>query len=239
MLCTQPIISNLASRCYSGGGVGWRQRVTVLSDVLPVPLLVQVLDLFGTMAFAVTGAFKAIEHKSDIVGVIILATITGVAGGVLRDIVFGRMPPLAIVNPLYLLITVATGVTIYFLYKVLKKHWNLFLKFDAIGLGVFTVIGATFAYNLFGLNFLAMAFAGLLTAIGGGILRDVFVNEIPIVFVKELYASASFLGVVIFFGLLAAGINLNVVAITSIVAATALRLLAMKYNWNLPQPKTE
>jgi uncharacterized membrane protein YeiH len=219
------------------GGVCWHYRVIVLSDLLPVPQLIQALDLFGTMAFAVTGAFKAIEHKSDIVGVIILATITGVAGGVLRDIVFGRIPPLAIVNPLYLIITVATGVVMFFLYHALKKHWNLFLKFDAIGLGVFTVIGATFAYNIFGLNFLAMAFAGLITAIGGGVLRDVFVNEVPIVFVKELYASASFVGVVIFFGLLAAGADLNIAAIPSIVAATALRLLAMKYNWNLPAPK--
>lgn len=210
----------------------------VLSDVaLPVPLLIQVLDLFGTMAFAVTGAFKAIEHKSDIVGIIILATITGVAGGVLRDIIFGRIPPVAVANPLYLIITVATGVALFFLYRMLKKHWNLFLKFDAIGLGVFTIIGATIAYNLMGLNFLAMAFAGVLTAVGGGILRDVFVNEIPIVFVKELYASASFVGVVIFFGLLAAGVDLNVATIPSIVAVTGLRLLAMKYNWNLPRPK--
>lgn len=209
-----------------------------MSDILPVPLLIQALDLFGTMAFAVTGAFKAIEHKSDIVGITILAIMTGVAGGVMRDVIFGRIPPLAIINPLYLIITVATAIAMFFLYRSLKKHWNLFLKFDAIGLGVFTVIGATFAYNLFGLNFLAMAFAGVLTAIGGGILRDVFVNEMPIVFVKELYASASFIGVVIFFGLLAAGIDLNVAAIPSIVAATALRLLAIKYNWNLPLPKT-
>jgi len=200
-------------------------------------LLVQILDLFGTAAFAVTGAFKAIEHKSDIVGIIILATMTGVAGGIIRDVIFGRIPPLAIINPLYLIISVATGVVIFFLYRMLKKHWNLFLKFDAIGLGVFTVIGATFAYNLFGLNFLAMAFAGVLTAVGGGILRDVFVNEVPIVFVKELYASASFIGVVIFFGLMAAGADLNLAAIPSIVAVTALRLLAMKYNWNLPRPR--
>lgn len=204
---------------------------------LPVPLLIQALDLFGTMAFAVTGAFKAVEHKSDIVGLIILATITGVAGGVLRDLVFGRIPPLAVINPYYLVITIATGIAIFFLYRALKKHWNLFLKFDAIGLGVFTVIGATIAYNLLGLNFLAMAFAGLLTAVGGGILRDVFVNEVPIVFVKELYASASFVGVVIFFGLLAGGVDLNVAAIPSIVAVTGLRLLAMRYNWNLPRPK--
>ena len=208
-----------------------------MSDILQVPLLIQVLDLFGTTAFAVTGAFKAIEHKSDIVGIIILATITGVAGGVIRDLVFGKIPPLAIVNPLYAIITVAAGVAMFFLYRVLKKHWNLFLKFDAIGLGVFTIIGATFAYNVFGLNFLAMAFAGVLTAVGGGILRDVFVNEVPIVFVKELYASASFIGVVIFFGLLSAGLDLNIAAIPSIVAATAVRLLAIKYNWNLPSAK--
>jgi len=200
-------------------------------------LRIQILDLFGTVVFAVTGAFKAIEHKSDLVGIVILATMTGVAGGVMRDLVFGRIPPLAIVNPLYVIITVATGVAMFFLYRALKKHWNLFLKFDAIGLGVFTIIGATFAYNVFGLNFLAMAFAGVLTAVGGGILRDVFVNEMPIVFVKELYASASFIGVVIFFGLLSAGLDLNVAAIPSIVAATALRLLAMKYNWNLPPVK--
>lgn len=213
--------------------------IAVSADsVLPVPLLVQALDLFGTMAFAVTGAFKAIEHKSDVVGIIILATITGVAGGVLRDIVFGRIPPLAVINPMYLVITTMTGVALFLLYGELKKHWNLFLKFDAIGLGIFTIIGATLAYNLLGLNFLAMAFAGLLTAVGGGILRDVFVNEVPIVFVKELYASASFVGIVIFFSLLAAGVKLDIAAIPSILAVTGLRLLAMKYNWNLPRPKT-
>jgi uncharacterized membrane protein YeiH len=212
----------------------------ILSDGgLTVLLLIQILDLFGTMAFAVTGAFRAIEHGSDIVGIIILATITGVAGGILRDIVFGRIPPLAIANPLYLIITVTTAVIIFFLYRILKKHRNLFLKFDAIGLGVFTVIGATFAYNLVGLNFLAMAFSGMLTAIGGGILRDVFVNELPIVFVKELYASASFVGVVTFFGLLVANFDFSVATVSSIAAATGLRLLAMRYNWNLPRAKAE
>lgn len=212
----------------------------ILSDGgLTVPLLIQILDLFGTMAFAVTGAFRAIEHGSDIVGIIILATITGVAGGILRDIVFGRIPPLAIVNPQYLIITVTTAVILFFLYRILKKQRNLFLKFDAIGLGVFTVIGATFAYKLVGLNFLAMAFSGLLTAIGGGILRDVFVNELPIVFVKELYASASFIGVVTFFSLLVANFDFNIAAVSSIAAATGLRSLAMRYNWNLPRAKAE
>lgn len=209
-----------------------------LSADLTVPLFIQALDLFGTAAFAVTGAFKAVEHKSDIVGVIFLATITGVAGGIMRDVVFGEFPPLAVSNPLYIIITTAAAVLIFLLYKVLKKHWNLFLKFDAIGLGVFTIIGVTVAYNLSGLNFLAMAFAGLITAVGGGILRDVFVNEVPIVFVKELYASASFVGVILMFVLLSAGLNVNIAAIPCIAAVTALRLLAIRFNWNLPRPKT-
>ncbi len=210
-----------------------------MSDILlSVPVLIQILDLFGTMAFAVTGAFKAIEHKSDIVGIIILSTITGVAGGVIRDIIFGKFPPTVVINPLYLVVTVVTGIVIFILYPSIKIHWNLFLKFDAVGLGVFTIIGASIAYNIFGLNFLTMAFAGVLTAVGGGILRDVFVNEVPLVFVKELYASTSFIGVIILFVMLVMGINLYSATIPSILAVTSIRLLAMKYNWNLPRART-
>jgi uncharacterized membrane protein YeiH len=199
--------------------------------------LIYAFDLFGTMAFAVTGAFKAIEHKSDIVGIIILSIITGVAGGTIRDIIIGRFPPNSISDPTYIGICVASGVTLFFLYPYLQKHWNLFLKFDAIGLGVFSITGATFAYNVFGLNFLAIVFAGILTAVGGGILRDVFVNEVPIVFVKELYATASFVGVVIFYGLLVTQVPLYAASIIGITATTLLRLVAMKYNWNLPRAR--
>lgn len=204
---------------------------------LPVQATVLVLDLFGTMAFAVTGAFKAIEHKADIVGIIILATITGVAGGTLRDTVMGHFPPHSISDPYYVIITVTTGFVIFFLYQKMQKHWNLFLKFDAIGLGVFTAIGATFAYEAYGMNFLAIAMAGMVTAVGGGILRDMFVNEVPMVFVKELYASASFLGVLVFYIVLSIDSNLGIATIASIVVTTVLRLVAMKYNWNLPKAR--
>jgi len=123
----------------------------------PVLLFIYVLDLFGTMAFAVTGAFKAIEHKADIIGIIILATITGVAGGTIRDIILGKFPPNSLIDPAYVIISVFTGIAIFWWFSHLKKHWNVFLKFDAIGLGVFTIIGATFAYQIFGLNFLAIS----------------------------------------------------------------------------------
>ena len=201
----------------------------------PAEVFIYVLDLFGTMAFAVTGAFKAIEKKFDIVGIIILATITGLAGGTIRDIIIGKVPPNSIADPAYIAITIATGFVIFLLFSRLKKHWNLFLKFDAIGLGVFTIIGATFAYNIFGLNFLAIAFAGIVTAIGGGILRDVFVQDTPIIFVKELYASASFIGVVVFYFILVLDGSLYLATILGIIITTGLRMVAMKFNWNLPR----
>ena len=197
---------------------------------------IYVLDLFGTVAFAITGAFKAIEKKFDIIGILVLATITGVAGGTIRDVILGRVPN-SIVDPTYVIVTIASGITIFFLYSRLKKHWNLFLKFDAIGLGVFTIIGATFAYNIFGLNFLAILLAGVLTAAGGGILRDIFVNQVPIVFVKEFYLSASFIGIVIFSIILYFTNELYYATIVGIALTSLLRLIAMKYNWNLPKVK--
>jgi uncharacterized membrane protein YeiH len=203
---------------------------------IPGQVFIYILDLFGTMAFAVTGAFKAIEHKTDIVGILLLATITGVAGGTIRDVVMGQFPN-SLSDPTYVIITVLSGLSIFFLYSHLKKHWNLFLKFDAIGLGVFTIIGATFAYNLVGLNFLAIMLGGMLTAVGGGILRDVFVIQVPIVFVKEFYISASFIGITVFYLTLYFGGELYSATILGITLTTTLRLIAMKFNWNLPKAK--
>ena len=190
------------------------------------------------MAFAVTGAFKAIEHKADIVGIIILATITGVAGGTIRDVILGKDLPNSLIDPSYVIITVVSAIIIFLLHSKMKKHWNVFLKFDAIGLGVFTVIGATFAYNMFGMNFLVIVLSGMLTAIGGGILRDVFVSQTPIVFVKELYASASFLGAAVFYIVILFTNDIYAGTISGLLLATGLRMVAMKYNWNLPKVKS-
>ena len=190
------------------------------------------------MAFAVTGAFKAIEHKADIVGIIILATITGVAGGTIRDVILGKDLPNSLIDPSYVIITVVSAIVIFLLHSKMKKHWNIFLKFDAIGLGVFTVIGATFAYNMFGMNFLVIVLSGMLTAIGGGILRDVFVSQTPIVFVKELYASASFLGAASFYLIILLTNDVYAGTISGLLLATGLRMVAMKYNWNLPKVKS-
>ena len=104
-------------------------------------------------------------------------------------------------------------------------------------MGVFTVIGASIAYSIFGPNLLLVSIGGLITATGGGILRDVLVNEIPLVFVRELYATASFVGVVVFFVLIILS-DPVMAAISGIISSTGIRLIAIKYKWNLPKART-
>ncbi len=202
----------------------------------PIDGFISILDYLGTIAFAVTGASKAISHKADIFGIIVLATVVGVAGGITRDVIFGRFPT-AFSDPIYISITVVVGVVMFFLYTKFRSKMNIWLVFDAIGLGVFSILGASIAYQVVGMEFLPMLFGGMITAIGGGILRDVFVREIPIVFVKEVYAVASIIGIVVFYGILNAGVDIQIASVIGIVVATGTRLLAMKYHWNLPKVK--
>ena len=163
-----------------------------------------------------------------------MATVVGVAGGITRDVIFGRFPN-AFSDPIYIGLTVAVGIAMFFLYTRFKSKMETWLVFDAVGLGVFSIIGASIAHQVVGMEFLPMLLAGVITAIGGGILRDVFVREIPIVFVKEVYAVASVIGIVVFYAILSSGVEIQVASIIGIVVTTAIRLLAMKYKWNLPK----
>lgn len=208
--------------------------MSITIDILSLWNLIQFLDLFGTMAFAVTGALKAVEHKLDIFGVIFLAAITGLAGGIIRDVVLGKIPPSGISEISYVSIAIVTAIAVFFLYPRIKGQMGLFLTFDAVGLGVFTIIGATIALNIYGFNVLLMVFAGMITAIGGGIIRDALVNETPLVFRKELYASISFVGVLLYILLLYGGINLEIASIVCVVFVTVFRVMAIHYRWNLP-----
>jgi uncharacterized membrane protein YeiH len=199
--------------------------------------IIFILDLFGTAAFAVTGALRAIEHKYDIVGIIILATVTGILGGVMRDAILGIFPPYNFSDTIHIVLTTITAIIIFFLYHRTKKYENLFNIFDAVGLGVFTFTGASIAYSLYSTNVVLIVISSLLTAFGGGILRDVFVREPPIVFTKEVYAVASFIGVIIFLILVNLKIQFEYTAIAVILVTTGIRLISIRLNLNLPTVK--
>jgi uncharacterized membrane protein YeiH len=208
--------------------------MSITIDALSIWNLIQILDLFGTMAFAATGALKAVEHRLDIFGVIFLAAITGLAGGIIRDVILGIIPPSGISELSYVSIAIITAVAVFYLYPRIKGQMGLFLTSDAVGLGVFTITGATIALNTYGFNVLLMVFAGMITAIGGGIIRDALVNETPLVFRKELYASISFVGVLLYILLIYEGISLEISSIICIVFVTVFRTMAIHYKWNLP-----
>lgn len=201
-----------------------------------LPFFIHVLDLIGTIIFAFTGAFKAIENKYDLFGIIVLSSITGFFGGVMRDVLLGKIPPYAFVDPFYIIMTVLTGILTFYIYPLLK-YKDLFIKLDAIGLGVFSIIGSSIAFNLFGLNYIIMALSGIITATGGGIIRDILVNETPLIFVKELYVTSSFIGITIFFMLLYIGMDYNISSLIGIGIIILFRFISMKYGWNLPRRK--
>lgn len=201
-----------------------------------LPFFIHVLDLIGTIIFAFTGAFKAIENKYDLFGIIVLSSITGFFGGVMRDVLLGKIPPYAFVDPFYIIMTVLTGILTFYIYPLLK-YKDLFIKLDAIGLGVFSIIGSSIAFNLFGLNYIIMALSGIITATGGGIIRDILVNETPLIFVKELYVTSSFIGITIFFILLYIGMDYNISSLIGIGIIILFRFISMKYGWNLPRRK--
>lgn len=193
--------------------------------------------MFGTVVFAVTGALRAIEHKYDIVGIIILATVTGILGGVMRDTILGVFPPNNFSDTIHIVLTTLTAIVIFFLYHKTKNYENLFNIFDAVGLGVFTFTGASIAHSLYSTNFVLIVISGLFTAFGGGILRDVFVREPPIVFTKEVYAVASFIGVIVFLVLINLKVPFEYTAIMVIFVTTGIRLISIKLHWNLPRVK--
>ncbi len=201
-------------------------------------IIIFILDLFGTAAFAVTGALRAIEHKYDIVGVIILATVTGILGGVMRDAILGIFPPHNFSDTIHIVLTTITAIIIFYLYQRIKKYENLFNIFDAVGLGVFTFTGASIAYSLYSTNVVLIVISSLVTAFGGGILRDVLVREPPIVFTKEVYAVASFIGVIIFLIMVNLKLQFDYTAIVVILVTIGIRLISIKLHWNLPKVKT-
>ena len=194
---------------------------------------IYILDLIGTVVFAITGALAAKEHKMDIFGMFILAFVTGVGGGTLRDMMIGSTPVFWMKNPFYILMIVL-GVVLPIVFKKMSEWKKSILFFDAIGLGVFTVIGVEKGID-FGLHPVIAVALGAVTGCFGGLIRDILRNQIPAVLHKEIYATASLTGGIMFFVLNYLGFHSDLVAVLTAFIVFIIRVLALKYRWELPK----
>lgn len=194
---------------------------------------IYILDLIGTVVFAITGALAAKEHKMDVFGMFILAFVTGVGGGTLRDMMIGSTPVFWMKNPFYILMIVL-GVVLPIVFKKMSEWKKSILFFDAIGLGVFTVIGVEKGID-FGLHPVIAVALGAVTGCFGGLIRDILRNQIPAVLHKEIYATASLTGGIMFFVLNYLGFHNDLVAVLTAFIVFIIRVLALKYRWELPK----
>jgi len=202
-----------------------------------------IIDLLGTVAFAASGAMIGLKKKMDIFGVCTLGLTTATGGGVIRDLILGLTPPAAFQDPTEALVALATSA-VFFLRGVRQvltrdqRHYDLMLFWlDALGLGVFTVVGVQRAYELtWNTNFFLLVFVGVVTGVGGGVLRDLMAQEVPNIFKKHVYACASLVGAVLCAGLLPVVDSMSAMMF-GMGAVVLIRYLAHRYHWNLPRAK--
>jgi len=196
-------------------------------------MIFQLLDILGTMAFAISGVLTAFNKKLDPFGVFIIAFVTAVGGGTLRDVLIGQTPVMWMQNILYVyMIILGFFFALVFRKKLDRLRKSLFL-FDTIGLGVFTIIGVEKGIAI-GLHPVICIALGTITACFGGVIRDILCNEIPIIFRREIYATICIIGGIVFFGLSYFELNKDVLYIVTSSVIISIRLMAVKYKWYLP-----
>lgn len=192
-----------------------------------------VFDLTGTFVFALSGATAAVKHRLDLFGILVLCFVTGNAGGVTRDVMIGAIPPAAISEWRYVAVSILAGLIVFFAYPLINRLSSPVLLFDAAGLGLFCVAGAEKALA-FHAGPVAAILLGMVTGIGGGIVRDVLVMEVPNVLRVELYAVAALLGAAFAVVSQRLGMTSHLAAPIGATLCIALRLLALRYGWHLP-----
>jgi uncharacterized membrane protein YeiH len=190
------------------------------------------LDILGTMAFAISGVLTALHKRMDPFGVFVIAFVTAVGGGTLRDVLIGRTPVgwMRDLNYVYVIIA-GFFLALLFRRKLDKMRTSLFL-FDTIGLGVFTLIGLEKGIEI-SLHPVICIALGTMTACFGGVLRDILCNDIPVIFRKEIYATICMAGGAVFFLLRELNVAEDVVYLTTSGVIITIRLLAVKFNWSL------
>lgn len=207
---------------------------------------IDMIELAGIAAFAICGAMTAIDKQADIFGVLFLAVITALGGGVIRDILLGYLPPRMFTSYVYICVALACGLLVfldgYVRAEKYRQHRDrldsIVNVFDALGLAVFTVSGMNLAIAQCGLeNPVLLTLLGMTTGVGGGMLRDVLTNTMPAVLRKRVYAVASLAGALVYYGMLQLQIHELLSAVVSMALIFAIRILATVYKWNLPKAK--
>lgn len=202
------------------------------------------LELLGTVAFSISGAIEAMKKGMDMLGVLVLGLVTAVGGGVIRDIIIGKLPPAVFQNPRNALLALGTALISFLIGMIVSRHkhkehhavWNqVMLVSDAVGLGAFTILGIRGVQEQAGFeNTALLLFVGVITGVGGGLLRDIFAGNVPYIFRKHVYATASIAGATTYLCLERSG-HLDFAAIATLLLVLLLRLLAARFQWNLPR----
>lgn len=202
-------------------------------NVDAIATLITVLDLLGVAVFAITGALVASRKQMDIVGFALLATVTGIGGGTLRDVVLGQTPVFWVQQPVYVVVCISVAGIAFFTAHVPESRYRLLLWLDAVGLATFCVVGADKALVAGAGPFIAVVM-GVITATFGGVVRDVLGGEIPVILRKEIYATAALAGAAAFIGGAMAGLPPGTAALAGFVVCLAIRGLALQRGWSLP-----
>ncbi len=200
------------------------------------------IELLGTAAFAVSGALTAIKKNMDLFGVIALGLTTAVGGGIIRDIILGITPPCTFRNPVYAAVAVfmslAAFITYIFRGKFSEKSGRIFnslmLAADSVGLGAFSVSGVVSAVSAGERGLFLLVFVGVLTAVGGGAMRDIFARDMPYIFRKHVYAAASIAGSLAA-ALLWKAAGKDAAMLSGMCVVIVIRLLSAHFRWNLPR----
>ena len=206
-------------------------------------LFIMIFEIIGTLAFAVSGAITGLKKNMDIFGVCILGLTTAVGGGIIRDLILGITPPAAFRDPTNALLAIGISIVIFILdlryddAEHNKVYELTMLISDAAGLGIFTVCGARIAIDAgFSSNIFLTIFVAVLTGVGGGVVRDIFAGDRPYIFVKHIYACAALAGAILCRLLWnVAGSGFSMAAGFALVVI--IRMLAVRFNWNLPHSK--
>ncbi|HEY0776304.1 MAG TPA: trimeric intracellular cation channel family protein [Nocardioidaceae bacterium] len=198
-------------------------------------ILLVVLDLTGIFVFAISGGLVGVRKGLDVFGVLVLAGATGLGGGFLRDVLIGDVPPAALADWRYLAVPVAAGLVTFWFHPALGRMERTVTVFDAFGLGLFCVAGALKALD-YGLGPLPAALMGALTAVGGGMLRDLLAGRVPVVLRSELYATPALVGAAVAVAGEASALPTWSVAIPAATLATTWRLVSVWRGWHAPRP---